>query len=143
MSFALETPQAASGHWHMLASTLGVGEQDALLAELPLGAGGAQRMVINLSGVDHQALMIPLDENDNARIVAVLHRSLGGALAAFERLRNTLIVLALLSIVMSIVGSIAVARSITHPLETLASVATRIAPDVDGADLRMNITAGR
>ncbi len=126
VSFALETPQAAGEHRHMLASTLGVAEQETLLGELPQRAGGAQHLVINLSGVDHQALIIPLDENDSARIVAVLHRSLGGALAAFERLRNTLIVLALLSIVMSIVGSIAVARSITHPLETLASVATRI-----------------
>jgi diguanylate cyclase (GGDEF)-like protein len=126
VSFALETPRATGEHWHVLASTLGVAEQDALLSELPERAGGARHLVINLSGVDHQALMIPLDENDSARIVAVLHRSLGGALAAFERLRNTLIVLALLSIVMSIVGSIAVARNITRPLETLASAAARI-----------------
>jgi diguanylate cyclase (GGDEF)-like protein len=83
-------------------------------------------LVIDLAGVDHQALMIPLDDNRDARIIAILHRSLGGALAAFERLRNTLIVLAVLSIVMSIVGSVAVARSITRPLETLASAASRI-----------------
>ena len=70
--------------------------------------------------------MIPLDDNDNARIVAVLHRSLGDALAAFERLRNTLFVLAALSLAMSIVGSVAVARNITRPLETLATAAARI-----------------
>jgi diguanylate cyclase (GGDEF)-like protein len=126
VSFALETPQSADDHWHVLASTLNVAEQRALLAGLPQRAGGAQRLVIDLSGVDHQALMIPLDDTDAARIVAVLHRSLGGALAAFERLRNTLIVLALLSVVMSIVGSVAVARNITRPLETLASAAARI-----------------
>ena len=49
------------------------------------------RLVMNIGGVDHQALVIPLDDNDSARIVAVLHRSLGDALAAFERLRNTLV----------------------------------------------------
>ncbi|MES1263825.1 MAG: cache domain-containing protein, partial [Peristeroidobacter soli] len=126
VSFALETPRTRGEHWRVLASTLGVAEQDALLSELPQRTGGAQHLVINLSGVDHQALIIPLDENDSARIVAILHRSLGGALAAFERLRNTLIVLALLSIVISVVGSVAVARNITRPLETLASAAARI-----------------
>jgi diguanylate cyclase (GGDEF)-like protein len=125
VSFALETPRA-DAHWRVLASTLDGAEQRALLDRLPQRAAAAQRLVIDLSGVDHQALMIPLDDNHDGRIVAVLHRSLGGALAAFERLRNTLIVLALLSIVMSIVGSVAVARSITRPLETLASAAARI-----------------
>jgi diguanylate cyclase (GGDEF)-like protein len=126
VSFALEAPQRSNEPWRILASTLSVGEQEALLPALPVRAAATQRLVINLSGVDHQALVIPLDENDNARIVAVLHRSLGSALAAFERLRNTLIVLAALSIVLSIVGSVAVARNITRPLETLATAAVRI-----------------
>jgi diguanylate cyclase (GGDEF)-like protein len=82
--------------------------------------------VLDIGGVDHQALVIPLDDNHDARIVAVLHRSLGDALATFEKLRYTLIVLALLSLALSIVGSVAVARNITRPLETLASAASRI-----------------
>ena len=126
VSFALETPQNPGAHWHVLASTLNVPEQDALLRGLPANTHVAQRLVLNLSGVDHQALVTPLDDNNDARIVAVLHRSLDSALAAFERLRNTLIVLAALSIVMSIVGSVVVARNITRPLETLASAAARI-----------------
>ncbi|HTU64868.1 MAG TPA: EAL domain-containing protein [Steroidobacteraceae bacterium] len=126
VSFAMEAPQRPAFPWHMLASTLALPEQKALLAGLPAGADDTQRLVINLSGVDHQALMIPLDDNSNARIVAVLHRSLDSALAAFERLRNTLFVLAVLSIALSIVGSVAVARNITRPLETLASAASRI-----------------
>jgi diguanylate cyclase (GGDEF)-like protein len=84
------------------------------------------RLVMNIASVDNQALVIPLDDNDNARIVAVLHRSLDSALAAFERLRFTLIVLAGFSLVLSIVGSVMVARNITRPLETLASAAARI-----------------
>ncbi len=126
VSFVLETPLDTGEPWHMLASTLSVADQDALLPILPLRAADSQRLVINLSGVDHQALMIPLEENHDARIVAVLHRSLDSALAAFERLRITLIVLAVLSVVLSIVASIVVARNITRPLETLASAAARI-----------------
>jgi diguanylate cyclase (GGDEF)-like protein len=110
----------------VLASTLKESEQKSLLAHMPSRSNSVTRLVMNIGGVDHQALVIPLDDNDNARIVAVLHRSLGDALAAFERLRNTLFVLAGFSLAMSIVGSIAVARSITRPLETLATAAARI-----------------
>jgi len=110
----------------MLASTLGLREQQELLRHMPSRSNSVTRMVMDIRGVDHQALVIPLDDNDNARIVAVLHRSLGDALAAFERLRNTLFVLAALSLAMSIVGSVAVARNITRPLETLATAAARI-----------------
>lgn len=126
VSFAVDTPAQPGIHWKVLASTLEPAEQNVLLAGLPARAADAQRLVINLSGVDNQALMIPLDDNSKARIVAVLHRSLDSALAAFERLRNTLIVLLLLSTALSIVGSVAVARNITRPLETLAGAASRI-----------------
>jgi diguanylate cyclase (GGDEF)-like protein len=112
--------------WRVLASTLDPQEQRALLAAMPARSDAVSRLVMKISDVDHQALVIPLDDNANARIVAVLHRSLDGALAAFGQLRNTLIVLAALSLVLSIVGSVAVARNITRPLEILASAAARI-----------------
>jgi len=110
----------------VLASTLDERGQQSLLAHMPSRSDSVTRLVMNIGGVDHQALVIPLDDNDNARIVAVLHRSLGDALAAFGHLRTTLFVLAALSLAMSIVGSIAVARNITRPLETLATTAARI-----------------
>jgi diguanylate cyclase (GGDEF)-like protein len=122
VSFALDD----HGTWRVLASTLGAGEQRALLAGMPQRSDTVSRLLLKLTGGDHQALVIPVDDNDDARIVAILHRSLDSALAAFERLRNTLIVLAVLSLALSIVGSIAVARSITRPLETLAGAASRI-----------------
>jgi diguanylate cyclase (GGDEF)-like protein len=113
----------------VLASTLDEPDQASLLTLIPSGSGAVPR-VVNIGGVDHQALVIPLDGNDSTaqdvRIVAVLHRSLEEALATFERLRNTLILLAALSLVLSIIGSVAVARNITRPLEALASAAARI-----------------
>ncbi len=129
VSFALDIrgQRGQSGdQWQMLASTLDADGQQALLAHRPAGSAQVSRLVMTLSGVDHQALVIPLDDNARARIVAVLHRSLDSALAAFERLRNTLIVLALLSLAASLIGSVMVARNITRPLETLASAAQRI-----------------
>jgi diguanylate cyclase (GGDEF)-like protein len=122
VSFALDAPKG----WRVLASTLSTSDQQALLLAMPARSDTVSKLVMNISGVDHQALVIPLDDNDRARIVAVLHRSLDSALAAFQRLRNTLILLAALSLALSIVGSVAVARNITRPLETLASAASRI-----------------
>jgi diguanylate cyclase (GGDEF)-like protein len=123
----LEVTFALDSHdgWRVLASTLDDVQQHALLAAMPARAGAATRMDFRLADVDHQALVIPLVEN-NTRIVAVLNRSLAGALATFERLRNTLFVLAALSVVLSIIGSVMVARNITRPLETLAGAAARI-----------------
>jgi diguanylate cyclase (GGDEF)-like protein len=121
VTFALDSPRG----WRVLASTLDAGGQLALLAAMPPRASAVTRMDLALNDGDHQAMVIPLVDND-ARIVAVLHRSLAGALAGYEKLRNTLFVLAVLSLALSIVGSIAVARNITRPLETLAGAAARI-----------------
>jgi diguanylate cyclase (GGDEF)-like protein len=121
VTFALDS---ADG-WRVLASTLDADGQRALLAAMPPRSSTVNRVDLKLNDGDHQAMVIPLVDN-NARIVAVLHRSLAGALAAYEKLRNTLFVLAVLSLVLSIVGSVAVARNITRPLEALAGAAARI-----------------
>ena len=122
VTFALDQPDG----WSVLASTLDADQQRSLLAAMPQRSDEVSRKVMDIGGVDHQALVIPLANTAEARIVAVLHRSLADALAAFGRLRNTLIVLALLSLILSIAGSVAVARNITRPLETLAGAAARI-----------------
>ncbi len=120
VSFAVES---ADG-WRVLASTLPPGEQHELMAAMPSHSNVTQRLNVRISDVDHQALIIPLEKN--AHIVAVLHRSLAGAMAAFQRLRNILFFLAAVSLVLSIIGSVAVARNITRPLEALAGAAARI-----------------
>lgn len=126
VTFALDEPRQQSRSWRVLASTLNSAQQASLMSRMPARSDTVSRGVLDIGGIDHQALVIPLDDNHEARIVAVLHRSLGDALATFEKLRYTLIVLALLSLALSIVGSVAVARNITRPLETLASAASRI-----------------
>jgi diguanylate cyclase (GGDEF)-like protein len=138
VSFTLD----AATDRRMLASTLDERAQLTLLDRMPERANATSHLVMSIAGVDHQALVIPLnakdDGKDRARIVTVLHRSLGDALASFERLRNTLIVLAGLSLVLSIVGSVAVARNITRPLESLASAAARIEKGDYGAPVDLN-----
>ncbi len=122
VSFAYETPEGR----RLLVSTLGVQDQPQLLAGMPPHSNGATRLVMKINDVDHQALVIPLGADSGEHVVAVLHRSLADALAAIGGLRNTLIVLAVASLLLSLIGSVAVARNITRPLETLASAAERI-----------------
>ena len=112
----------------VLATTLAPEQQRPLLAGAPMAGDPDSPMVADIAGEEFLARVIPLggSADQATRIVAVLHRSLAGSLAALERLRYTLIVLALISLALSIVGSVAVARNITRPLETLASAASRI-----------------
>ena len=127
VSFALERPD---GKWRVLASTVGKNQQDGLLLTLLDRPQSAATRIVTVDHTDYQARVIPLGRSaapdDAHRIVAVLDRSLAGALAAFDRLRNTLFVLAALSLLFSIIGSIAVARNITGPLQSLARTATDI-----------------
>ncbi len=134
VSFAYEAPEGR----RLLVSTLGVQDQPQLLANMPPHSNSVTRLVIKINDIDHQALVIPLGDDPGEHVVAVLHRSLSDALAAIGGLRNTLIVLAVASLLLSLIGSVAVARNITRPLETLASAAERIEQGDYGApvDLR-------
>lgn len=135
VSFALHQPPH---HWQVLASTLDSLQQPELLAALRAQAE-TPSFVMPIAGAATQARVITLVENQRTRIVAVLHRSLDGALASFGRLRNTLFVLAAFSLLLSIVGSVAIARNITRPLEILAAVATKI----EKGDYAQSVTLAR
>jgi diguanylate cyclase (GGDEF)-like protein len=111
------------GLWQVLASTLEPAGQGDLRRGMTDWLRGAAMQAISIGGVEHQARVIPIGDT---RIVAVLHRSLADALAAFDRLRATLFVLAALSVLFSIVGSIAIALNITRPLIELAKSAEQI-----------------
>jgi len=60
-------------------------------------------------------------------VVAVLQQSLGHALEPFKRLRSQLIAFTALAMLISIIGSLLIARGIARPVQTLASFARRIA----------------
>lgn len=112
--------------WQILASTLPPPDQDQLSGAMPSWSRSTVTQLVKISDDEHQARVIPLSSSGDTRIVAVLHRSLAGALAAFDRLRNTLIALAILSLIISIVASVTIALNITRPLSSLAAQAHRI-----------------
>ncbi len=112
--------------WQVLASTLEPAAQLSLSSGMPHWSRSTATHIVAISGDEHQARVIPLGTNDDVRMVAVLHRSLAGALAAFDRLRNTLFGLAFVSLLISIVASVTIALNITRPLSSLAQQAKRI-----------------
>ena len=115
-----------AGRWRSLASTLVGAEQQSLLDHMAKWPGGARTDVVRTGGDDFQARMITLESVGRAKIVAVLDRSLASAIASFDKLRATLVALAIASLLVSIGGSIAIAANIARPLSELAETAMRI-----------------
>jgi diguanylate cyclase (GGDEF)-like protein len=126
VSFLQAAPHAENGTgWRVLASTLGTRSAD-LTSNLPAPSAAADVRHIG-SGADEQQLrVIPLDSHGDRSLVAVLQRSVAEAAAAFDRLKRTLVVLGLMSLALSIVGSVAIALSITRPISELSHAALRI-----------------
>ncbi|MEO7775798.1 MAG: EAL domain-containing protein [Steroidobacteraceae bacterium] len=113
-------------HWRALASTLAVPQQMELDALLPAWPGSSTITRLTLNGDDQQVRVVPLNAAGDLRIVAVLQRSMATALAAFDRLRNTLFALAAASLLFSVLGCLAIALNITRPLGELVKSALRI-----------------
>jgi diguanylate cyclase (GGDEF)-like protein len=109
-----------TSEWNALGSTVSAAMQEAIAARL----ARAQHEVLEVGS--HQALVIPLESFGDAKVVAVLARSIEEATAPFRQLSTLLIVLVIGSMIASVTGSILIARGITRPLSALAESTKRI-----------------
>jgi diguanylate cyclase (GGDEF)-like protein len=114
-----------SGRWRVLASTLEA-EQASLTSELPPLPQAASVHLIGAGDGQQQVRVIVLDHFGDAHLVAVLQRSVAEAVAAFDRLGNTLLALGVATLALSILGSIFIASSITRPISKLSRAAAKI-----------------
>ncbi len=131
-----------NGAWRIEASTLDAALQPQLLGRFAT-AQIAFESVVDMS-FDGEALVTLATRqppNGGAEVVAVLQESLGRALEPVRRLQHGLMLLSLLGIAITILGSIVIARGLAHPLKKLTGYAKRIesgdyseAPGVSGAD---------
>lgn len=126
VSFFAEGQRADGRGWYSLASTLGEDDEKELRSQLPLLAIPYATHIINIHGTERQARLISLTATGGRRVVAVLHRSLSAALSSYDRVRTSLIVLAILSILVSIVAGVWIASNITQSLSTLAQAAAQM-----------------
>jgi diguanylate cyclase (GGDEF)-like protein len=128
------------GRWRRVASTLAPDTANVLPAALPSPAAATALRRLALAGNEYQLRVVPLAgalagpagdaaagaPGGTAVLAAVLQRSFDDALAGFRRLRDTLVVLALVSLALSFAGGAAIARTITLPIDRLAGAARRM-----------------
>ena len=112
--------------WHLLATTLDEAARSQLLDELPHLPGALETSRIGSDAAEQQLRVIELQQHGHSEVVAVLQRSVATAMAAFDKLRDTLVALAAFSLLLSVAGSIAIALGITRPLSELVRAAIRI-----------------
>jgi diguanylate cyclase (GGDEF)-like protein len=122
ISFALERAQ----HWTLLATTLTTNDARDLPLRLPVYSQALDTHQLALADGDQQLRVFALGGRVNEHIVAVLQRPIADALAGFRTLRTSLIALGILSLALSIAGSIGIALGITRPIELLLAAVRRI-----------------
>jgi diguanylate cyclase (GGDEF)-like protein len=123
-----------------LASTLTGTRRAALGAALQGRALQPEaRMSLALGGAEYETRVLAVGASDGGRVFAVLQRSLDEVLAAFDRLRMFLLLLAALSVPVAIAASYVIARTITQPLSEL----TRSAARMQEGDYRAPIAIAR
>ena len=102
-----------NGAWGVLASSLPQGARAALKGQTQLAEDGYATRLVRL-------------HSEGQTVAVLLERSLNQALAPFHRLQSTLLLITLLGVFVSIVGSILTARSVTRPIAALAQFSRRI-----------------
>jgi diguanylate cyclase (GGDEF)-like protein len=98
----------------------------ALRDRLPEYSVAANIHMLEMPEGRHQFKLVAIGGTQGARIVAVLQRPIADALAAFSTLRVTLLVLGLISVALSIAGSVLIALGITRPIGSLLTAVRRI-----------------
>ncbi len=113
--------------WTIRASTLPVADRDTVVRQFAdLAGAGLNQSTMTVGAEDYETRTLALHNKGDAAIYVALQQSLKTALEPFSKLRNTLIVLAVASLVLSFVGSILLGRSLARPINRLAVVARKI-----------------
>lgn len=112
------------GQWKFLASTHLSVDAIHALTNLPVLDAAGSSGTFRAGGFDTTLASIQQEGGDPVRIA--LQRSVTEGFESLEELKSMLVLLTLISIVASIVGSVVLARRITQPLHVLADFARRV-----------------
>ncbi|MGA7815980.1 putative bifunctional diguanylate cyclase/phosphodiesterase [Caballeronia sp.] len=113
----------------ILASSLPLASRRALQAGLDMPEtkhAGPHASTISLPDGDYAMREFTLPSSGDATVTVVLQRSLNEAMAPYSKLQSTLLLITLLGVAVSAVGSFLTARSVTRPIEALTRFARRI-----------------
>ncbi len=116
-----------AGGWVVHASTLDPGIREAFRLSLPpTERGSADVREVDLGGEEFETRITRLQTPTTLPVVAALQRPLAEGLQPFRRIDNVFFWLAVAAITMLVLGSLAIARSITQPMQRLSEAARRI-----------------
>ena len=118
--------QAGDEPMMVLASTLPGSHRQALESVIKAAAMPEQGGLVQLAGIRYGSRIASLTGDQQPPVTALLQRSLDDKLQAFQPLRNFLLVLALSSVMLSMMFSALIARGITRPLSLLHEGALRM-----------------
>ena len=110
--------------WRIHASTLSENVRSGLVPAITDAGKGVFEMRVD--NQDHEVRLALIEKQGDTEIVAVLQRSLAEGIEPFKRVNTAFLILAVMAIVLSVLGSIVIARNITRPINELADVARRI-----------------
>ena len=122
LSFLVNT---GDGSHRVLASSLGTSASRALMAARRLPSPGVPGEMA-IDGEQYGTLVAPMLLSESDKVLTVLQRSIGEAVAPFAQLQVTLMLLTLAGLLISVVGSVLTARRITRPMTALAESARRM-----------------
>ena len=116
---------ANAGAWRLHATTLPDPLKAKLLQHLRT-QGTALPNEVDLAGEIFETRVASLSNRTGISIVAILQRPLAEGLLPFQRLSSAFFWLVLASIMLTIIGSVVIARNITNPIKRLALAADKI-----------------
>jgi diguanylate cyclase (GGDEF)-like protein len=117
----------AEGRWSAIATTLPAALRDTLVQALPSASVGSdQPFALDLGDGEFETRVLVQAAEDDTPVVAVLQQSLDEALAPFYRLRLLLIGLTGIGLLVSLGGSVVLARRVSRPVARLTAGAQRI-----------------
>lgn len=118
-------------NWNTLTSTLSPLQQNILLQHLGHEIKPNHQVIdISIQNTTYLSLILEIQEAGEGKTIAILQRSLTEALKPYMRLRHVMLVLFGLGLFFAIISTIAIARNLSHPLETL----TKTVQHIDSGD---------
>jgi diguanylate cyclase (GGDEF)-like protein len=136
VSFLRAAPD--TGEWSVVASTLPPPLREGVRRELPSTViGRDDPFALGLADGEYETRVLPLAAEDDAPVVAVLQLSLNEALAPFAELRLLLFGLTGAGLLVSLAGSVVLARRVTQPVAVLAAGVREIEQGAYGREVAL------
>lgn len=122
--------------WRISSTTLSPEQQSSFVNQLPVGTGADQLSIeTQLDGIPYLSRLRRLESGSGAQVYVALHGNLDQALAPYERLNRSLYLIFGGGLVLSAIGALTLARSVSAPVQAL----TKGVQSIRSGDLSLRV----